>query len=166
MASQDGDSCTDFDYCLDGDYISESCTPGQYFDVEIRKSLIHAQFVVVLPIYCYFKVVVFQLMIYHVVLHVQIPAQSTHDVFITQQESQNALLLSTKMDMMIALLLHTVSMAIMLKKNVPLANTSMLRSVSDNLINKKFYWTSVSLFTRSNLYLFSRMSTIRQCTTM
>ena len=82
VASQDGDSCTDFDYCLDGDYISESCTPGQYFDVEIRKSLIHAQFVVVLPVYCYFKVVVFQLMIYHAVLHVQIPAQSTHGALV------------------------------------------------------------------------------------
>ena len=99
--------------------------------------------------------VAFQLMIYHVVLHVQIPAQSTHGAFITQQESRNALLLSTKMDMMIALLLHTVSMAIMLKKNVLLANTSMLRSVSDNWIKIKVHWTLVSLFTRIVIYIYS-----------
>ena len=89
VASQNGDSCTDFDYCFDGDFISESCTPGQYFDAEISKSLIQIQttiqFVVVLPIDCYFKVVVFQLMIYHVVLHVQIPAQSTHGALVAQK---------------------------------------------------------------------------------
>ena len=25
-------SCTSFGYCLDGDYIIEECSPGQYFD--------------------------------------------------------------------------------------------------------------------------------------
>ena len=31
------DDCTTFAYCIDGDYVTEECTPGQYFDVSVGK---------------------------------------------------------------------------------------------------------------------------------
>ena len=29
------DDCTAFGYCIDGDYVEEECTPGQYFEPSI-----------------------------------------------------------------------------------------------------------------------------------
>jgi len=40
VVNADGyDDCTAFAYCIDGDYVTEECTPGQYFDASMGKEL-------------------------------------------------------------------------------------------------------------------------------
>ena len=41
VVNADGyDDCTAFAYCIDGDYVTEECTPGQYFDASIGKKIL------------------------------------------------------------------------------------------------------------------------------